>query len=368
MNIIYIHRATFQNRPPVISTVINLLENNVPITLITGGIKDYYKKILESKGANVIVIPFQTTNAFWKNAKNSIQWGIKARKEIKKQNNDSVLWIEGNYTIGALGGEIINNYRHVLQIQELFDPQTRRGRMDMRSIGKTIKTAEAVTTPEYNRSHIVRAWYKLNNIPYVLPNKPYFIPNTGELSLYKDSFSDVMDKVNGRKIILYQGILSGERNLKPMISALATLPRDEYVTVLMGKRSPWVDIYKKIDPNLLYVPFHPAPEYLYLTSKAYVGILSYAPTELNLIYCAPNKIFEYACFSIPMIGNDIPGLKYTIESNGLGVLCDIDDSMSVINAFNEIKKHHEAFSSNAKSYFDAVNNRETIKEIIDGLK
>ena len=35
-------------------------------------------------------------------------------------------------------------------------------------------------------------------------------------------------------------------------------------------------------------------------------------TILNALYCAPNKIYEYAGCNIPMIGTDVLGLKRTV--------------------------------------------------------
>ena len=50
---------------------------------------------------------------------------------------------------------------------------------------------------------------------------------------------------------------------------------------------------------------------------ASIGVLSYFPRSgsigrtLNPLYCAPNKIFEYSKYGIPMISNDVPALRYS---------------------------------------------------------
>ena len=55
-----------------------------------------------------------------------------------------------------------------------------------------------------------------------------------------------------------------------------------------------------------------------ITSYARIGINFYRPNCLNKAFCAPNKIYEFSGFGIPIIGNDIPGLKNTIGLNNAG--------------------------------------------------
>ncbi|KAA6307134.1 hypothetical protein EZS27_041199, partial [termite gut metagenome] len=38
-----------------------------------------------------------------------------------------------------------------------------------------------------------------------------------------------------------------------------------------------------------------------------IGIVSYAFDDLNHVFCAPNKTWEYTGFGIPMLGNNAPG-------------------------------------------------------------
>ena len=82
--------------------------------------------------------------------------------------------------------------------------------------------------------------------------------------------------------------------------------------------------YKKLNENLNHVDFIPAPYYLCITRLAIIGILTYNPMLHNTAYCAPNKIFEYGAFSVPMIGNNIPGLNI-LKEHRAGILVNEDD-------------------------------------------
>lgn len=75
------------------------------------------------------------------------------------------------------------------------------------------------------------------------------------------------------------------------------------------------------------LPYITAPYHLEVTSHAFIGILIYAPvygtftSPLNSIYCAPNKLYEFSHFGIPMIGNNIPGLNTLLKVTKWAVAC-----------------------------------------------
>ncbi len=78
-------------------------------------------------------------------------------------------------------------------------------------------------------------------------------------------------------------------------------------------------------PETQYLGFYQPPGHLELIKCADIGILTYVADQgsINPVYCAPNKIWEYAKFGIPMLCNDIPGLRYTVEAYRMGRCCDI---------------------------------------------
>lgn len=369
MKIVFIHRNEFHKRPPVISAVTTIVSCGVKPFVITTAVNETYKQYFSENGVEYFVIPFQLKTTFYKNALNSILWGMKVRQFIRSRfkNEEIILWIEGNYTIDSLRPDFINNHKHVLQIQELYDSRILKGKLLERTLKKILPTSLAVIVPEYNRAEILRAFFKLKDTPYILPNKATFFPTDEELELLAPKYGGIKNAINGRKVLLYQGILTGERNLGVLVKSLATLNSDEYVTVLLGKETKYVAEYKHIDPNLIYIPYIPAPDYLYVTSLAYIGILEYDPTSLNLIFCAPNKIFEYGYFGIPMLGNNIPGLKYTIDANKIGSLFEPNKPDSIISSLHNIINNYDTYSKNAKDYFDSTDNKETVKQILDSI-
>jgi glycosyltransferase involved in cell wall biosynthesis len=244
------------------------------------------------------------------------------------------------------------------------DTQSRKGQYQLKTLGKIMSTALANFSPEYNRANIYRALLGLKDTPYVLPNKPAFLPTKDSLMEMGIRYKDIVNKINGRRVILYQGLLGKERNIGSFIKVIRKLDKGKYVTVLLGKKTPMLDIYKYHDPNLIHIDYLPAPDYLFITSLAYLGIVSYLPDKLNTIFCAPNKIFEYSAFGIPMLGNNIPGLKYTIEESGCGLVCDDSSEEDIFEKLNVILNNYQKYSENAIRFFNSVDNKETIRKAL----
>ena len=71
------------------------------------------------------------------------------------------------------------------------------------------------------------------------------------------------------------------------------------------------------------------------------------------MFCAPNKVYEYAGFGMPMLANDIPGLRARVAYSGAGVCFDRDDPREILSRLDFILAHYEELSANAVKYFEA---------------
>ena len=370
MKIIYVHQKNFHQRPPVISTTMLIASLEVKLEVITTGITPYFANLFQEKGISYKVIPFQYYSSTIKNSLWSELWGRKARKYIaeRSKEEETVLWIEGNHTITSLGYRFINKYPHVLQLQELFGIHLLKDRIQHYYMRKVSQTAIAIMCPEYNRSYIYYAYFKLKSLPYVMPNKQVFFSGLEDAKGYEKKYTWLKERIAGRRVILYQGTTSKERKLDNFIKAFNQLDPSKYVFVLMGKSSPLVEEYKKFNSSLIHIDYIPAPEYLYVTSLAYIGVLSYSSYELNTVYCAPNKIFEYGMYSVPMIGNDIPGLRYLLDFYHIGKVCDLNSIDSILRSFNYIIENYDLLSQNARRYYESIDNRVIIEKVLSDIK
>lgn len=366
MRVIVIHKNTFYRCPPAISTTLILSDLGYDVTLVTEETNKYWDDELKKRNIDVLVIPnkYKKYGSLGKilSYLNFSSRTFSKIEEVRKKDKDVHLWVKGAHTILALGSKI-NNYPHILQIVELHETS----KMQLRAISKVINKAKLVFMPEYNRSILYQIWFNLKRRPIVLPNKPYFYPSDEIIRSIEEKYKDMVSIFEKFKVILYQGQIASTRDLTNYIKAVKELGGN-YRIVLMGNDHNMVHKYREIDENIIHIDFIPAPDYLLLTSKAYIGILTYNPESLNNMYCAPNKIYEYSKYSLPMLGNNIPGLKYAIEPYNAGVIVDEDNVQSIKNAILEIDSNYDKYKENSAHIFIEQDNEKIIRDAMNSIK
>jgi glycosyltransferase involved in cell wall biosynthesis len=119
----------------------------------------------------------------------------------------------------------------------------------------------------------------------------------------------------------------------------------------MGRDVGCVSQYRTLCTDLIHVEHVNAPTHLQLTSWASLGIVGYNHDSLNNLYCAPNKIYEYGSFGIPILANDVPGLTATVERYSAGV-CAKSDEDEVRRGLDRIECQYEVFSAGSRQLYD----------------
>lgn len=292
--------------------------------------------------------------------------------EINKiYDENTVIWIVSEGSLKHLGKRLFGK-RFILHLLELnegiyYISGNPILKLDYK---KYAKEAKVVIEAEYNRAHITKAWWELDKLPMVFPNKPY---NTINIERNADITSDIevksiMDKLRGKKIILYQGNISKERPLKEYIKAVGELG-DNYAFVLMiNGENPYPELTYN---NFYCLHFIKPPFHLEVTSRAFIGILSYTPIKndysiLNTLYCAPNKVWEYSKFGIPMIGNDLPALKEMFSEYKNGIIVDYECE-KIKRSILEISRDYENYVIASKNFYESVDLPNVVKKILGAV-
>lgn len=359
-----INKECFELRPPVISTTLILSDLGYNLTVICSGINDYWKSELSNRNISVVVIPDSAhrTSRICKIIE-YYQYSGKVLKTILNNGfskESDLIWAIGGNTIVALC-RILRKYKFILQIQEMHEYDT----LFLKAFGRIINDAQAVFLNEYNRCAIYKVWFKMEKTPFVLPNKPYFLPNSQDLERLVDKYENMLDVFRRKKVILYQGIIHSERNMTVFIKSISEMG-DEYRIVLLGKDRGLVSHYKSIAPNIIHYESLPAPDYLVFTYLAYMGIVTYDPYQLNTTFCAPNKIYEYASFGKPVLGNNIPGLQ-PIAKYHAGILVDENNGDAIKEAIREIDTNYAYYSEGASLFFKDTDNVKTIHNVLKSI-
>lgn len=365
--ILMVHTSDIKDFPPVRNALMALLRNGHSVTLITKDATDsldiihrnFDKILLESSRKKFVVYDFFS----------HYRQRTHLRRIVKKaMATHDILWTTTDTTVRELG-DLVLEYRHVMQILELIKclPLFPYQSFINFDIKKYAQAAWKVVVPEYNRAHIQKVWWNLDKLPVVLPNKTY-LPKT-----YDELSNDIMPIVNEMKleermVVLYQGVFEDDRNLEPYAEAISHLD-EEFCLYIMGKDNDIRERLCRRFPKIKYIPFIIPPNHLYVTRFAKIGLLSYRPvkifhySELNALFCAPNKIYEYAAFSLPMIGSDVPGLAFPFKYYNIGCVCN-EEVKDICETLKIISKNYEFYKNNCLKFYSDVNIDKVVNDII----
>lgn len=371
MKILLIHTSEIYIYPPVISLIQNLVRNGHEITLITYDVKGLDKQCLDRIKYHLV-----NPNREYNRIKRYLFYPIRkhhlrmALKYLGK--NVDIVWTTTDEAVRDIGKPLLN-YKHVMQLMELVEdiPLIPNQQFFMTNLKKYANAAYKVVVPEINRAYIEKTWWNLKHTPCVLPNKPYEL-SLGELSDQEKKYLHLIQKET-RKIILYQGVFAYDRSLDAFAEAIELLGTDQYCLYIMGKNSRTKDMWEKLCQkykHIQYLGYIPAPKHLHFTKYAYIGLLPYTPSQdvchysiLNAMYCAPNKLYEYSAFGIPMLGTDVAGLKFPFFQYNMGICCESLEPQKIAEGIKQIEQNHAIMSTNSYKFFMDTN----LDKIVQGI-
>ena len=281
--------------------------------------------------------------------------------QIKKQENksDTLFWFGTAESAIPLVGKL-KGLNYALTSLELVDHDEFKRKM----FGKLTNEAKFIVCCETTRAYIMRYWYNLKKLPYVMPNKPYRFDQKRRKEPSIGASKDAIMLVKDKKFLIYQGIIKSKAYMIEMARALKNSGTGYYF-VLMGldPENIYPDIAKEYDKSI-FIKNIPAPFHLEVTSYARIGFVFYDEnSSLNRAFCAPNKIYEYSGLGIPAIGNMVPGLVNTIDAARAGVCCEMKEDR-IIEAIRKIEDDYESFSHNAELFYQTTDNETLMKKII----
>lgn len=341
--------------PPILSLAMVLPKYCQRTILVTSYCNDQLCDELAKAGVEVIKV-FQTnedipkTGSLWAKIRSWRKFKRVTMKTLKSIKAKTLLWIGSGDSALALGRDIIS-YKYILQLHELYDVHYGY-RYLLRYFAMR---ATSIVVPEICRAAILRSWYNLQVTPYVLPNKPFIHPRKKRLPITTAHVNKAMSELGENdKIVLYQGHISKTRDVRVLAEAVNRFGRGWRFAVMGPNPLGFVDEIRKVCPNLIYIPFIPAPFHLEVTSYAYIGVATYDFSNLNNVFCAPNKIWEYAGFGIPMLCADLPGLKCTVLSAGAGLCSSLTNSDEIVDCLLKIDQRYNVYSECSTQFYDSI--------------
>lgn len=363
------------NFPPVQNLIKILLNKGYKVNFIGVEVADISEDIKNFPTFNPIETSLYHGNlSLYQKIINTLHIRFSARAALKAcMKTSDLLWTTSMRTSSVVGKQALQ-YKTVLQLMELAEKGYRFRHYSKIPIAKYAQAAWKTVVPEVNRAYIQKIWYDLEDTPFVLPNKPFSL-DYGEITQEVADAISVMKKEN-RKIILYLGGIYIDRDFERYAHAISKM--NDYVLCIAGKASS--DDEKKLLEKLqneygaLYLGGFNPPKHLALVKYARIGLLPYKSVKtsvescLNALYCAPNKIWEYAGFGVPMVGSDVLGLKLPFEQWNIGRCCDLNNEASIVKAIEEVDRNHEEMSKNCYKFYDSVDLEKIVSEILEDGK
>lgn len=360
--VVYILKKGFQLFPPCLSQLLYLDDMGVEIEVYHGKNSEAINKIFDNRGIKHYTLKSDRENyTKLQSYQTLFDYTMEIRKIIKSIPNGTILWF-GNCESCVTVGKIIYNRKFVLSVLELDDADSLIGRF----LKKVINKAHVVLCCEKHRAAIMRIYYKLEREPYVFPNKPYEFQN--EVVELDDKYMKIIELIKDKFIVLYQGIATSDRPLDKVADALNRLNDENIIFLVLGKVGEEYQLeLQKHYPRIVFGGFIPSPQHLLVTQHAKIGIANYDYSSLNNLFCAPNKIYEYAKFGIPMITSSNIGLNETIGRANAAICVDFCDIGQIVDGINAIKKNYDFYSKSAIDFYEGTSNYETMKKVVDEL-
>lgn len=238
----------------------------------------------------------------------------------------------------ALTGAALVYDAHELIIPEKGKRLSRRNRFFYRLEKRTLPRAALIVAANPERAELMREHYGLAQAPLAINNitpAPVGTPGPDEALRRYPALQRARD---GLVRLVFQGFISAERGAVACIAALAQLP-EHFELVLVGGGPPEdiAAMHAAIDEHdlkerVIYLGRVPRDHLHDILQCCDIGIVYYYTRTLNQLYCAPNKIYEYAQAGLPMISSCQPPLRPVHETYGISELvgCDGDEAARLI--------------------------------------
>lgn len=211
-----------------------------------------------------------------------------------------------------------------------------------------VPRADLVIAANQERAQRMAEHYRLTHIPEFMRNIPFQQSIPVEERELLATYPALVRRSEDERIIIYQGHISLDRGIGRFVEAMAYLPA-QYRLVVVGDGFD-LDRLKAqgqpLEQERRFATLGAVPNQLLaaITQQADVGIVTYPYEGLNNIYCAPNKIFEYAQAGLPVVATDQPPLKFMINQYGIGELVSpYDDPAAIARVLSRVVENRASY-------------------------
>ena len=177
-------------------------------------------------------------------------------------------------------------------------------------------------------------------------NLPLTIYNTPDLSSQKPSFTDIRNHIHdsGDLLVVHNGQVRTGRGCLALASSIRFTKNVSLVFLGDGPLKNKIlenAVIEGSDKKIVFVDPVPPDEVISATSRASIGATVLEDSCLNHRYALPNKLFEYASASVPILASDLPEIATMVDRFNVGTLVNPDNPQSIAAKLNEIEQNRD---------------------------
>lgn len=228
----------------------------------------------------------------------------------------------------------------------LPDELNKLDRFYLRYIIKMWKKVDLAIFPEINRIN-----YFKNIINEFRINQFFLMPNSNNNSIINGDTSYSKAKIR----VVHIGSLGKDHHILSLLETIKELPEDKFEFYFVGNITK--EVHEEISSLHLPNAFifsqvrHNELHEIYLSAD--IGLILYGKETLNTTFCAPNKLYEFWSYGIPVIGDKLPGLISVFNDPLQGILVEMDKSNQIMDALIKLSKFNKSNKSELKKIFES---------------
>ncbi len=149
---------------------------------------------------------------------------------------------------------------------------------------------------------------------------------------------------NGKKIILYQGVMNPGRGLEEMIAAMPFIDSAILLIIGFGKvECQLKDLVSElsVEERVIFYGKVSFQELISYTKQADLGLLLERPLGLSFTYALPNKLFDYIHADLPIAASPLLEVKKIMDEFEIGVMVENHNSKYLADTINEMLNNRE---------------------------
>ncbi len=337
--ILFISSNTFLSLPPV-KQLVQMFVRDFKIVYSQIKVKDYENFFPEHKENNDILVfesyatymsqSFaQKILKYWR----TFTYLLTNLKSLSKENDTVVIYTIDLFTLCVASFLKWKNTKLVYHQFETLEPEN-MNKIDkflLKLLSKRFDKVDLAILPEVNRMEFFKEQIKTD-----VQEKFFLLPNTNN----RESVGEINQRLTSKTVIAHIGTVGSNTNVRHYLEAIKRIPNPDFEFWFIGRIGS--DILKLIvdtnAENIKYinqVPHHILDEYY---KQIDLGIILYNDSSLNLRYCAPNKLYEYWSYGIPVIGDILPGLMSVFNNDLQGRLIHMSNVDAFVETILELSK------------------------------